>query len=253
MYLGKNELKLTFGVDLEIGKTYMDRPIPLGNLYWANRKLYIPPVSGYLFMPIFADLAYRCGLPKAEVLGEAQLALAEDILHSAMKLEMNQVDWSTHVSECVALAEARNRNPLLLDDLRHYFAGKPAPSGLHYGMPFPSLNRADTYLFYLVSFAFDRNTLSRLLDAWYALIAYFLVMDDLEDIRKDLEAREENAFVDAGLTEAGVTTVLALLDDAHDKMLRVNPVMANRIDYKRATMNVREIVQRIVDGRNTHS
>jgi hypothetical protein len=33
-----------------------------------------------------------------------------------------------------------------------------------------------------------------------------------------------------------------MIDDAHDKMLRVNPVMANRIDYKRSTVDIRAMV-----------
>lgn len=246
MFLGRNELKLTFGVDLEIGKTYVDRSVPQDNLYWTDRKLYIPPMSGYLFMPIFADLAYRCGLSKTQLLSEAQFTLAEAILQSAMKLELQQIDWNTHVDECLEISAAGSRNPVLLEDLRHYFAGKPAPSGLQYGTPFPSLNRADTYLFYLVPFSFDQDTHAKLLNAWYAMITYFLVMDDLADIRKDLEAREENAFVDAGLTEEGIARVIALVDLAHDKMMPINPVLANRIDYKRSTMDIRAAVLEII-------
>jgi hypothetical protein len=242
MFLSRIELKLTYGIDLEIGKAYVDRPVPEENLYWSGRKLYVPPVSGYLFMPIFADLAFRCGIPREQVLSEQAFRLAEDVLHSAMKLEKGMISWEEHVSESIALASAQSRNPLLLEDLKQYFSGKPAPSGFVYGTPFPSLNRADTYLFYLVIFAFDKETLGRLLDAWYAMITYFLIMDDLVDIRSDLEKQEENAFIDAGLNEAGVTRILAMIDDAHDKMLRVNPVMANRIDYKRSTTDVRGIV-----------
>jgi hypothetical protein len=242
MFLSNNELKLTFGIDMEIGKTYVDRPVPDGNLYWSGRKLYITPVSGYLFMPIFADLAFRCGILKSQLLSEQALGLAEQLLHSAMKLEKGMIGWDEHISECTALAGVQAHNRVLLDDLRHYFSGKPAPSGLGYGTPFPSLNRADTYLFYLILFDFDNVKHRCLLDAWYAMITYFLIMDDLADIRSDLEKREENAFIDAGLDNAGVDRILAMIDDAHDKMLRVNPVMANRIDHKRTTIDVRAIV-----------
>lgn len=242
MFLSRNELKLTYGIDLEIGQAYVDRPVPEGNLYWKGRKLYITPVSGYLFMPIFADLAMRCGVPRAELLSEQAFTLAEQLLHSAMKLEMGMINWEEHVAEATSLATAQSKNPLLLEDLKQYFSGSAAPSGFAYGTPFPSLNRADTYLFYLVVFDVNRETLGSLLDAWYAMITYFLIMDDLGDIRSDLEKQEENAFIDAGLNESGVARILAMIDDAHDKMLRVNPVMANRIDYKRSTTDVRGIV-----------
>lgn len=248
MFLGRDELKLTYGIDLEIGKTYVDRPIPEGNLYWSGRKLYITPVSGYLFMPIFADLAFRCGIPKSQLLSDHALGLAEQVLHSAMKLEKGMINWEEHVSECTALAETQAHNPVLLEDLRHYFSGKAAPSGFGYGTPFPSLNRADTYLFYLTFFDFNRDVHRCLLDAWYAMITYFLIMDDLADIRSDLERREDNAFIDAGLDDAGVDRILAMIDDAHEKMFRVNPVMANRIDHKRSTTDVRAIVNAFSAG-----
>jgi hypothetical protein len=159
-----------------------------------------------------------------------------------MKLEKGMISWEGHVAECREAATPQARNPVLLDDLCHYFSGKPAPTGFSYGTEFRSLNRADTYLFYLTLFEFDRDVHQRLLDAWYAMITYFLIMDDLADIRTDFEQQEENAFLDAGLHEAGIQRIIAMIDDAHDKMLRVNPVMANRIDYKRSTVDIRAMV-----------
>lgn len=63
MFLSADELKLAYGVDLRIGKVYVDRKVPVGNAYWEGRRLYMPPVTGFLFMPIFSDLCRRCGLP----------------------------------------------------------------------------------------------------------------------------------------------------------------------------------------------
>jgi hypothetical protein len=243
MFLSKDDLKLSYGVDMEIGQAYVDRKVPVGNRYWAKRLLYITPMPGYVFMPIFSDLAYRCGIPKNLLLSETYLGLAERIMHSAGGLEAREISWQEHIAECDALALSCLANPDFLDDLRHYFAGKPAPSGLSYGTAFRSLNRADTYLFSLASIPFDRATHQKLLDAWYALITYFLVMDDLEDIRSDFEHQEENAVLDAGLTESGARRIIAMIDQSYEKMLLVNPVMANRIDHKRASIDVRSIIR----------
>jgi hypothetical protein len=243
MFLSKDDLKLTYGVDMEIGRAYVDRRVPAGNLYWKKRHLYVTPMPGYVFMPIFADLAFRCGIPKQEILSESYLALAEDIMHSAGKLEAGEIGWTEHVAEAESLAMKGLRNESFMNDLRDYFAGRPTPEGMRFGSPFPSLKRADTYLFSLTRIAFDRETQRNLLDAWYALITYFLILDDLDDIRKDFEKKEENAVIDAGLSEEGATRIIAMMDESYTLMMRVNPVMANRIDHKRSTIDVRAIIR----------
>lgn len=243
MFLSRDDLKLTYGVDMEIGKTYVDRPVPEGNLYWKGRKLYMTPHPGYVFMPVFADLAYRLGIPKEQLLSPQFFELAEHIMHSAGKLEAQEINWEQHVKECIELAGAVSVNAHWLDDLRDYFEGRPVTSGLEFGNMFPSLNRADAYLFSLCIIPFDRSTAKELLHAWYALINYYLILDDLEDVRKDFEKQEENAFLDAGLTDEGIERIYEMINQCHDHMLRVNPVMANRIDHKRSIINIREIIQ----------
>jgi hypothetical protein len=243
MFLSKDDLKLSYGVDMEIGRAYVDRRVPAGNLYWKKRHLYITPMPGYVFMPIFSDLAFRCGIPKQALLSESYLGLAEGIMHSAGKLEAREISWTEHVAEAESLAMQGLRNESFMNDLRDYFAGRPAPAGMRFGNPFPSLKRADTYLFSLAHIPFDRDTQRKLLDAWYALITYFLIIDDLEDLRKDFEQQEENAVLEAGLSEEGAARIIAMMDESYALMMAVNPVMANRIDHKRGTIDVRGIIR----------
>lgn len=243
MFLSKDDLKLSYGVDMEIGRCYVDRKVPANNRYWAKRQLYVTPMPGYVFMPIFSDLAYRCGIPKKYLLSDAYLELAEGIMDSAGRLEAREINWQEHIAECDALAMTRLGNEDFLEDLRHYFAGKPTPSGMQFGTAFKSLNRADTYLFSLAHIPFNRELQQQLLDAWYALITYFLLMDDLEDVRSDFDKQEENAVLDAGLTEEGAARIIGMIDHSYDRMSQVSPVMANRIDHKRATIDVHGIIR----------
>ena len=69
MFLSKHDLKLAYGVDLQIASAFVDRAIPINNLYWKNREIYIPSAPGYFFMPIFTDLLFRCGADKGFLLG----------------------------------------------------------------------------------------------------------------------------------------------------------------------------------------
>ena len=104
MFLSADDLKLAYGVDMQIARCYVDRKVPHQNAYWEKRHLYIPPVIGYYFMPIFSDLAFRVGVPKSELLSDAFLVLAERILDSAARLEKKYISWVEHVDECLAMA-----------------------------------------------------------------------------------------------------------------------------------------------------
>lgn len=246
MFLSADELKLAYGVDLRIGKAYVDRQVPVGNAYWVGRRLYMPPVTGFLFMPIFSDLCRRCGLPLEALLSEDYLSLAEGILDSAARLEAGDLTWDGHVAECLRLPGTTPANPAFHADLTHYLQGNASQASVALGTPYPSLNRADTYLVSLCAIPFQDTARVAVTRAWYALMAYFLILDDLADIREDLQEQQENALVDAGLTDEGVAGIVALIDASCVEMEKVNPVMANRMDHKRSTLDVRGLVEAIL-------
>ena len=242
MFTSKDELKLNYGVDMEIGKFLVDRKVPADNLYWKNRLLYIIPMPGYLFIPLYMDLQLRLGLPRPELLSEPHLWLLESILHSAAKLEHKEINFEEHIAECVALTKPHCKNPSFLQDLIYYFSGEKEKAGVALGTQFKSLTRADAYLFSLCYFEFDHPLKKKLVDAWYALITYYLIVDDLEDIQPDFEQQEENAVLEAGLSEEGAKAIETLIHQSYHVMNEVNPVIANRIDHKRKIMNVKGII-----------
>jgi|694.fasta_scaffold12430_3 hypothetical protein len=247
MFLSKDDLKLAYGVDMLIGETYVNRKVPQDNLYWKNRKIYVPSAPGYTFMPIFSDLLYRCGADRQELIGEDFLNLSEAILHSAALLEHKQLGWEAHTDEVVALVAPSIVDGKLFEELKAY-AGKLHPiktvSG-RLGAAFPSLNRADSYLFSLVVINSPSFDVDKAIRAWYALMTYFLILDDLADIREDLLNGEENVLIDAGLDEAGAEKVMQMIDESISTMNLVNPVMANRIEHKKSLINLHEIIRSI--------
>jgi hypothetical protein len=230
MFLSKDDLKLAYGVDMLIGETYVNRKVPQDNLYWKNRKIYVPSAPGYTFMPIFSDLLYRCGADRQELIGEDFLNLSEAILHSAALLEHKQLGWEAHTDEVVALVAPSIVDGKLFEELKAY-AGKLHPiktvSG-RLGTAFPSLNRADSYLFSLVVINSPSFDVDKAIRAWYALMTYFLILDDL-----------------AGLDEAGAEKVMQMIDESIATMNLVNPVMANRIEHKKSLINLHEIIRSI--------
>lgn len=247
MFLSCDDLKLAYGVDMEIGRFYVNRKVPADNHYWHKRHLYVPPVPGYYFMPVFSDLAYRLGVSKKELLSDDHIQLAEKIMDSAGKLEKNLISWKEHIAECIAFAEESPLKNELLEDLKKYFRNEPVKSGVILGTPYPSLNRADTYLFSLCTLKLDGELKTKLVEAWYALMTYFLILDDLVDIKQDFKNKEENALIDAGLTEEGAKIITEMINRSYTTMNTINPVMANRIDHKRQTIDVAAIIKSFIN------
>lgn len=247
MFLSKDDLKLAYGVDMLIGETYVNRRVPQDNLYWKKRQIYIPGAPGYTFMPIFSDLLYRCGADRQQLIGEDFLQFSEAILHSAARLEHKQIEWEAHVDEVVNQVAPHVVDNQLFEALKAY-AGKSDPfkaGDVRLGTAFPSLNRADSYLFSLVIINSPSFDVDKAIRAWYALMTYFLILDDLADIREDLLNGEENVLIDVGLDDAGAAKVEAMIDESIAIMNQINPVMANRIEHKKSLINLREIIRSI--------
>lgn len=247
MFLTKDDLKLSYGVDLIIGKAYVDRKAPNDNLYWKGRTIYVPGASGYIFMPIYADLLRRSGASISFLLSEVYFSINESILHSAALLEHRQIEWTTHIEQCIAIVSPHVTRASLFEELKQYLlAHKPIKTkDSRLGTDFPSLNRADSYLLSLACIpdhAFDEQ---KAIDGWYAMITYFLLMDDLADIREDLTNNEENAIVDAGLNQQGIDKLESMMSEGIEKLNLINPVLANRIEHKKSLIDIPHLIESI--------
>jgi hypothetical protein len=247
MFLTKDDLKLSYGVDLTIGKIYVDRQVPQDNLYWKGRSIYVPGASGYIFMPIYADLLRRSGAELSFLLDDVFFAINESILHSAALLEHQLIDWSTHIHQCLQIIAPHVKHVSLFEELKKYLLNsKPIKTDRsRLGTDFPSLNRADSYLLSLCCIPGNNFDVQKALDAWYAMITYFLLMDDLADIREDLVHGEENAIIDAGLNEQGVKKIEKMMEEGINKLNAINPVLANRIEHKKSLIDIPQLIESI--------
>lgn len=240
MFLTRDDLKLSFGVDLEIGEAFINRTVPVENLYWENRKIYIPSSPGYYFMPIYADMLFRLGVDKSMLLSDNQFRLNETILHEAAMVEYQHITWIEHAEKLCKMVQPYVLQMELFQELKAYLVQKKPvqKTGSRLGTPFPSLNRADSYLFSLTALKSSRFNLQLALAGWYALMTYFLILDDLSDIQEDLMNNEENTIVDAGLNSGGLHTIQFMIDQSIAVMKVINPVIANRIDHSVSQINL---------------
>jgi hypothetical protein len=173
--------------------------------------------------------------------------ISEIILNDAALFEHKKMEWSEQVEKIFEAVAPFVKRKKLFSDLEKYLTqpvlrkAKDSLLGTH----FPSLNRADTYLLLLACIPSENFDEKKAIAGWYALMTYFLIMDDLSDIKEDLIKNEENVLIDAGLDEGGLKLITEMIDHSYDVLLAINPVMANRIDHKREVMDLREILQSI--------
>jgi len=76
-------------------------------------------------------------------------------------------------------------------------------------------------------------------------MTYFLVMDDLSDIKDDLQSQEENAFVDAGLHAQGIQEINQMLNNSIECLNVINPTLGKRLQQQKNLIDIDAIIQSI--------
>jgi hypothetical protein len=71
------------------------------------------------------------------------------------------------------------------------------------------------------------------------------LQDDLSDIREDLRNQEQNALIEAGLTDTGAYIIKNMVLESWKSMEQINPVLANRIECLDQTMDIEGLVRKI--------
>ena len=122
MFTSKIHLANNLGVDPDIAAFFVDRKVPENNTYWKGRLLYVAGGTGYLFIPLWFDIQFKCGVNKTILLSEAYVFAAEEILNSAGKHENNEINFETHIDNCKALLSGKIKQPHLYSQLLAYFS-----------------------------------------------------------------------------------------------------------------------------------
>lgn len=224
LYTSKQYLQNTMEIDADIAAFFVDRPVPVDNLYWKDRYLYVAKGTGFLFIPLYFDLMYRAGLSKDILLQEEFVGLTEQILHSAAMQEHEMISFEEHMHNCKTLLQNKAVNASLFNDLLQYFSNRSVPYQ-YLGTFSTALNRGDTYLFALCSLDIPDCLTQKLVEMWYILIPSFLLMDDVMDLEEDKRRGEENSIFDFGVGSTGVCKAIAYLKDQFNKLKELNPLL----------------------------
>lgn len=229
MFISKEYLHRNLGVDTDIAAFFVDRKVPVNNLYWRDRLLYISRGTGYLFIPLFFDLQYRCGVPKQTLLDEDYVALMENILHVAARHEFENINFDDVIDSCKQVMLHKVNNQALYNDLLHYFSNGVRPHN-SLGTFSKALNRGDMYLFSLCYLNLPLSDTSQIIAQWYALVPSFLLMDDIMDLQDDQRNNEENAISDFGKGNVGVERAINYLRTNFRKLKDLNLLLGEHFE-----------------------
>lgn len=213
MFTSKQHLHVNLGVDTEIAQFFVDRKVPVDNYYWRDRLLYVAKGTGYLFIPLFFDLQYKCGVNREDVMNEGYIILTEKILSSAALYEAEKIGFTEHIENCKQIMTGKIRNNDLYNDLLVYFSDEELKPYKYLGTISKALNRGDSFLFGICFLDLEKPVLENVLQNWYALVPSFLLLDDIYDLQEDKMNKQENAVFDFGGGRDGVKSAIQFLHD----------------------------------------
>lgn len=250
MFTSTRFLTQQLGVDPGIASFFVDRSVPQDNRYWKDRLLYVARGTGFLFIPLVYDLLLRLGLDKEELLREAHVLRMEAVLDSAGKVEFDDLPGIEHVAACRAIMGSAAANTWLWDALAEYFINNEGEPTADLGKPIPPLNRADTFLFSLCDLDMDEDTTRCFIRYWYALIAAFLMMDDVIDWEKDELNGEENSVSYLGKGKDGLLKAIEMLRENFATLGAINPQLCTFFEHSLQKQVDSGTFRKILDSKN---
>jgi hypothetical protein len=226
VFISKRQLEEEMGVDKRIGKFFVDRRVPKDNSFWKDRLLYISFGNGFLSIPVYYDILYRIGMPLEKLLDEKHIMFMEQLMHFAILQERNQITIPEELAEIRNLLNGRVKSAGWFQKLNRYLDQEVLKTLGPFGLHFPSLNRADVFLYILCDLPLNEEHWQSALKYWYALHPTYLIMDDMCDYGKDLKAGEENVVVDLGGGSIGFEKTFELYRQNCETLQEINPQLS---------------------------
>jgi hypothetical protein len=227
VFLSVKQLEEEMGVDKRIGRFFVDRKIPPDNSFWKGRLLYIAFGNGYLSIPVYYDLLFRIGVPLDFLLDEKHIGFMEQLMHYAILQERNEITVSEELIQIRQMLVGRVHHAEYYHLLNCYLDQSTLDQMGPFGLPFPSLNRADVFLYILCDLPLTETQWTQAIRCWYALHPNYLIIDDIRDYEKDRKNGEENVIIDLGGGLPGLEKTYALFRENCDTLGEINPLLAD--------------------------
>lgn len=215
------------GVHPTIGRFFVDRQPPQDNSFWKNRLLYIAAGNGFVLIPVYYDVLYRIGIPMELLLNEKHVLFMEQLTHFAILQEKNEISKKEELESVRGLLQGRIQNTEKYEQLSQYLDQPVLRTLGSFGTPYPSINRADLFLYILCDLPLSDAQWEKALRYWYALNPTYLISDDITDYAKDKEDGEENLVIELGDDAEAFEKAIDMIRQNAETMKEINPVLAS--------------------------
>ncbi len=215
------------GVHPAIGRFFVDRQPPQNNSFWKKHVLYIAFGNGFVSIPVYYDLLYRIGVPMEVLLNEKHILFMEQLMHFAILQERNEISREEELESVRGMLQGRIQNKHKYEQLSQYLDQPVLKTLGSFGTAFPSLNRADLFLYILCDLPLTDAQWEKALHYWYALHPTYLISDDIGDYASDKEEGEENLIIELGDDAGAFEKAVEMIRQNAETMREINPVLAN--------------------------
>ncbi len=226
MFISANQFEREMGVNKTIGSFFVDRKPPENNSFWKEKLLYVSFGNGYISIPVYYDILHRIGIPLNTLLSEKHIAFMEQLMHYAIQHEKKEITLQEEMTSIRDMLKGRINNHSYYEALNRYLDQPVWKTMEPFGLDFPSLNRADVFLYVLCDLPLTDAQWKLALKYWYALHPTYLIMDDVRDYTKDKEEGEENVVIDLGEDQEGFEKTLLMYRRNCEILEEINPLLA---------------------------
>jgi hypothetical protein len=161
------------------------------------------------------------------ILDEQHVTLMERLMHFAILQERSLISVGEELKSIQSLLNGRVKDEQRFNALNKYLDQPVLKPMDDFGLNYPSLNRADVYLYVLCDLPLTEEQWKLAIRYWYALHPTYLILDDLRDYEKDKTAGEENILLELGEDGQQVERALDLIEANCVILEEANPLLAD--------------------------
>ncbi len=225
MVVTSRRLQDSLGVCPEIAEYFAnERKVPVDNLFWEKKRIYLSAGFGYLTIPLVFDLLYRSGVELDVLLSDEHVSLMEKGFHSLKLYEKGDCSFDDFLNDCHVLLSGRIKQQKLASDLFDLFSGKE-PQFFKFETKHKALARSDSFLFTLVDLQVTDEWVESFLPVWYSIARPILLLDDFKDLIEDRVSKDENTIVELGNDADAIKAAYQLGNNDIKVLNEVNPML----------------------------
>jgi len=149
MVITSRKLQDLLGVNSKIADYFAnERPVPVNNLFWKNKRIYISGGFGFLTIPFAFDLIHKLGVPLVLLLNDEHVSLMEKGFDQLKRYENGGISFQQFLKNCKRLWEPLLKQEKLANELNHVLSGE-TPQYYKFETKHKALARSDSFLFTL--------------------------------------------------------------------------------------------------------